>query len=243
MRVGKTIGAKREQAQSESERMVHREKVKRRKFISVATYIAVLLLVGVSAVSILKGMRKEESGSVDPFSGSSEPTVEIIDEASVGVPKKAREFVGNLEQDLNEYKIKLLKAVLPRDKTREVDVYIADFDGYFKLSLDRGAGVSAEDLERMVRYLRGLGFSGVEYVDLRVEGKGYYKGAKTAEEPKPEEKTEGGTEVVTEVETGVEPEDGTSSVFVREGESSEGISEEVYSYFEGDYGEETEGEL
>ena len=190
MKVGKTIGAKREEVQSESERMLHREKVKRRKFISVATYIAILLLIGITVVSVLKGVGKKETGSLEPFFSNSEPTVEIIDEASVGVPKKVREFVGNLEQDLKEYNIRLLKAVLPRNKTREVDVYIADFEGYFKLSLDRGAGVSAEDLERMVRYLKGLGFSGVEYVDLRVEGKGYYKGAKGAEEQKPEEKPE-----------------------------------------------------
>lgn len=190
MKVGKTIGAKRDQVQSESERMLHREKVKRRKFISVATYIAVLLLIGILAVSFLKGAGKIETGTPEPFYGNNAPTVEIIDEASVGVSKKAREFVGNLEQDLKEYNIRLLKAVLPRDKTREVDVYIADFEGYFKLSLDRGAGVSAEDLERMLRYLKGLGFSGAEYVDLRVEGKGYYKGAKGAEEQKPEEKPE-----------------------------------------------------
>ena len=67
-----------------------------------------------------------------------------------------------------------------------MDVYIADFEGYFKLSLDRGVGVSAEDMDRMVRYLKKQGFIGVEYVDLRVEGKAYYKGARgpaPAEEP------------------------------------------------------------
>ena len=129
MKVGKTIGAKREEVQSESERMLHREKVKRRKFISVATYIAILLLIGITVVSVLKGVGKKETGSLEPFFSNSEPTVEIIDEASVGVPKKVREFVGNLEQDLKEYNIRLLKAVLPRNKTREVDVYIADFEG------------------------------------------------------------------------------------------------------------------
>ena len=221
MKVGKTIGAKREEVQSESERMLHREKVKRRKFISVATYIAILLLIGITVVSVLKGVGKKETGSLESFFSNSEPTVEIIDEASVGVPKKVREFVGNLEQDLKEYNIRLLKAVLPRNKTREVDVYIADCEGYFKLSLDRGAGVSAEDLERMVRYLKGLGFSGVEYVDLRVEGKGYYKGAKGAEEQKPEEKPEEEA-----------PEEGSEEVVYEEPEEEIVTPEETEVYYE-----------
>ena len=231
MKVGKTIGAKRDQVQSESERMLHREKVKRRKFISVATYIAVLLLIGILAVSFLKGAGKIETGTPEPFYGNNTPTVEIIDEASVGVSKKAREFVGNLEQDLKEYNIRLLKAVLPRDKTREVDVYIADFEGYFKLSLDRGAGVSAEDLGRMLRYLKGLGFSGAEYVDLRVEGKGYYKGAKGAEEQKPEEKPE--EEQPEEEVVEEEPEEVVEVVTPEE-------TEVVYEEPEPDYGSREE---
>ena len=225
MKVGKTIGAKREQAQSESERMLHREKVKRRKFISVATYLAVLLLIGITVVSVLKGMGKKEIGPSEPFFGNAEPTVEIVDEASVGVPKKVKYYVGNLEQDLKEYNIRLLKAVLPRNKTREVDVYIADFEGYFKLSLDRGAGVSAEDLERMVRYLKGLGFSGAEYVDLRVEGKGYYKGAKSAEEQKPEEKS--GEEAPEETPEEELPEEGPEEVVYEEPKEEIIISNET----------------
>ncbi|MBQ8992487.1 hypothetical protein IJ090_03595 [Candidatus Saccharibacteria bacterium] len=177
MRVGKTIGARREQVESESERMLHREKVKRRKLISVGIYLSVIAVIALGIASIVMGLKNKE-GANSSESGKKEvqPTIEIVDEASVGVSRKAREFVGYLEQDLQEYGLTLTRAVLPRDKTREVDVYLSDFEGYFKLSLDRGAGVSAEDMERMVRYFAGRGITSVEYVDLRVEGKAYYKG-------------------------------------------------------------------
>lgn len=188
MRVGKTIGGKREAAESESERMQYREKVKKRKLMSILTFFAVIAVIFLGFLTVIQSMRKEQRISDDKATVA-EPTIEIVDEASVGVSRRAKEFVSNLEQDLNSYNISLVRAVLPRNKTREVDVYINGFDGYFKLSLDRGAGVSAEDLERMLRYLKGLGFKGVEYVDLRVEGKGYYKNPQgsSPEEPQQEE--------------------------------------------------------
>ena len=200
MKVGKTIGAKREQVETESERMRYREKMKRRKMISVMTYLIILAVIALGIMTIIASMQKRDLVVEGSNKEAVQPTIEIIDEASVGVSRRAREFVGYLEQDLREYGITLTKAVLPRDKTREVDVYVADFEGYFKLSLDRGAGVSAEDLERMLRYLRGLGARGVEYVDLRIEGKGYYKGIiteeKPVEEPQPEEVNGSESEVI-----------------------------------------------
>ena len=239
MKVGKTIGGKREAAESESERMQYREKVKKRKITSILIFFAVMAVIFLGVFTVIKGMRREQKAS-DEETLTAQPSVEIVDEASVGVSRKAREFVGNLEQDLKEYSIRLSRAVLPRDKTREVDVYVDGFEGYFKLSLDRGTGVAAEDMERMIRYLKGLGFKGVEYVDLRVEGKGYYKGAAQAEEKKEEEPTEN-NRGETEVEEAIEeenPEEEISSVFVREGElNGEENPDEIPAY-EGDPGGE-----
>lgn len=243
MRVGKTIGGKREIAESESERLLYREKVKKRKLISILTFFAILAVILLGFFTVVRGMRREPKVSGDDGDEMTQPTIEIIDEASVGVSKKAREFVGYLEQDLNEYSIKLARAVLPRDKTREVDVYVDGFDGYFKLSLDRGAGVSAEDMERIIRYIKGLGFKGVEYVDLRVEGKGYYKGAiPNDEEQEPQSNNREETEVEAVEDTPVVEEE-ISSVFVREGESNEEINgEEIYFPEENEW-DETEREL
>lgn len=230
MRVGKTIGGKREVAESESERMQYREKVKKRKVTSILIFFAVLAVIFLGFLTVIRGMRRAQTAPDNNNANTIQPTVEIVDEASVGVPKKAREFVGNLEQDLKEYQIKLNRAVLPRNKTREVDVYVDGFEGYFKLSLDRGAGVSAEDMERMIRYLKGLGFKGVEYVDLRVEGKGYYKGAIQNEEEK-EENPEPANEPAPEEPAPVEPEvyeEETEVVY----EEAEPETEVEYPYIE-----------
>ncbi|MBQ7040628.1 hypothetical protein IJN73_00985 [Candidatus Saccharibacteria bacterium] len=228
MRIGRTIGAEREKIQTESERTLYHEKIRRKKMISVAIYLAILAIIVLGIISIIVGLR-DKKAALPSEQGSTEvqPTVPIVDEAGVAVSRKVREFVGYLEQDLKEYGITLARAVLPRNKTREVDVYVTDFEGYFKLSVDRGAGVSAEDMDRILRFLKGQGITGVEYVDLRVSGKGYYKGEKRAEE-QPAEPKEGITEVE---ETGPAGEagDDSSSVFVREGELSEGITDsEVY---------------
>ena len=42
------------------------------------------------------------------------------------------------------------------------------------MTSERGSAVQIEDAERMMRYLDGKGLT-PEYVDLRVEGKAYYK--------------------------------------------------------------------
>ncbi len=62
----------------------------------------------------------------------------------------------------------------PYQKVREIDVYIKDHTEYYKMSLDRSSAVQAEDMSRMVLYL-GQKEIVPTYVDLRVEGKAYYK--------------------------------------------------------------------
>ena len=154
MRIGRTIGAEREKIQTESERTLYHEKIRRKKMISVAIYLAILAIIVLGIISIIVGLR-DKKAALPSEQGSTEvqPTVPIVDEAGVAVSRKVREFVGYLEQDLKEYGITLARAVLPRNKTREVDVYVTDFEGYFKLSVDRGAGVSAEDMDRILRFL------------------------------------------------------------------------------------------
>ena len=239
MRIGRTIGGRREQVETESERLLHREKIKRRKMISVVTYLAILAVIGLGIVSIIIGMKKREVEIDKPGKLEVEPVAQIVDEASIGVPRKVKEFVGYLEQDLKEYGLVLARAVIPRNKSREIDVYINDIGGYFKLSLDRGAGVAAEDMDRIVRYLKSKSYTGVEYVDLRVQEKAYYKldtssqeEASQEEESQPSEQEEGATasaetddvveyavEEYTEVE--YQPQEYSEDVFI-EAEQGEG---------------------
>ena len=66
------------------------------------------------------------------------------------------------------------RVVLPAQKAREIRVFITERGEYYKMSLDRGSAVQAEDLARMRHYLEEKGIS-PSYVDLRVEGRAYYK--------------------------------------------------------------------
>ena len=85
MKVGKTIGAKREQAETESERMLYREKMKRRKMISVMTYLIILAVIALGIMTIIASMQKRDLIAENNGKEAGQPTIEIIDEASVGV--------------------------------------------------------------------------------------------------------------------------------------------------------------
>ena len=43
------------------------------------------------------------------------------------------------------------------------------------MSVDRNAAVTAEDVSRMIGYLKGQGIEGCEYIDVRIERKAYWK--------------------------------------------------------------------
>ena len=218
MKTGRTIGAERARPESESERMAMRARAKRKKFLSLLTFFAVVLVLLAAGAAVIMTLQSQRSGAgsdSDDSSGAVEPKVAIVDEAGVGVSRRVKEFVVYVEEDLSGYGYTVSRAVLPRNKTREVDVYVSEFSGYFKLSLDRGAGVSAEDVDRMIRYLSGLGFSGAEYVDVRIAEKAYYRGAVSGETTEPVVSEPVETEVVevvendeiTEVEQGWEDEE------------------------------------
>ncbi len=104
-----------------------------------------------------------------------EPTVAIIDEnAGNNVSSRTKVFVARLEADAKDYNLKLDHVVLPFQKAREILVFFEGRKEYYKMSSERGSTVQIEDAERMIRYLDSKSLS-PEYVDLRVEGKAYYK--------------------------------------------------------------------
>jgi len=113
-----------------------------------------------------------------------EPSVEVIDEATGKVfdggegrklSAKMKEYIANLEEEFVVLGRKVVRARIPADKIREVDVEVEGFAGVVKVSVDRNPAVSAEDAVRMLKYLEGQGISEVQYVDVRVERKGYWK--------------------------------------------------------------------
>jgi hypothetical protein len=104
-----------------------------------------------------------------------EPRVEIVNEvAGTEVSARVKLLVVRLEDEAAERGLQLVRVVLPRDRQRQVDVYLEGRAEYYKVSVDRSAAVTMEDVARVVKYLDGEGLK-PGYVDVRVAGKAYYK--------------------------------------------------------------------
>jgi len=173
-KLGKTIvGARGRDRSVELKRIEEWRRLRRRNvliwciFGAIGIALMVWVIVGVSGM-----MEEREDAAVDVQEWV--PTVEIITEGGGRASERVREFVAKLEQDFGDLGLGVERVVLPFGMTREVDVYAADRVEYYKMSVDRGSAVQAEDAERMMRYLDERGLT-VSYVDLRVEGKAYYK--------------------------------------------------------------------
>lgn len=174
MRVGRTIAQAWEKQESESERLAARKREKGKKIFKVLALFVILAIVAVIIVmevtTWMVNRKKIEMAKYVP-----QPTVEIIDESGQGITNKVKEYVGQLEVDLSDIGLSLNRAVVPSGKNREVDIYLNGHDDvYFKLSVDRGTAVSAEDTKVMLNYIAEHDLH-PQYVDIRVKGKGYYK--------------------------------------------------------------------
>ena len=103
--------------------------------------------------------------------------VEIINEDSDElVSSRIAEYIELLKNDLKDLDLNLLRVVLPSGKMREIDVDIEGVMPYFKVNVDRDSAVTAEDISRMIKYLKERNLlEGVSYIDVRVEGKAFYK--------------------------------------------------------------------
>ena len=105
--------------------------------------------------------------------------IEIVDESanSTGgkITSRMSNYIGLLELDLKSYGLTPTKAVIPGGAIREIHVYLDGYTGYLKATIDRGAGVTAEDADRMLRYLQGQGIADFEYIDLRIDGRAFWK--------------------------------------------------------------------
>ncbi len=174
MRVGRTIAEERERLESESERIAEREKVKNRQTRTVLIFAILVVVVFGLVILGIKSLAETPLTNVGTKDVKYEPSVEIIDESGIGITNRTREFVGMLEQDFADLGYKLVRAAVPAGKRREVDVHVDGVPYYIKMNLDRGSAVSAEDADRMIKYLALKGFV-PGYLDVRVEGKAYFK--------------------------------------------------------------------
>jgi len=177
--VGKTIATKRAKPESDSERERVRKNLRKTKVIKVS--VVVLLIAGLGFLSARAFQEwyawvttKEEVIEIPK-----EPTIEIIDDMTGQVSHefstRIKEYIAELEEEFAILGYKVVRARIPADKTREVDLEIEGFSGLVKVSIDRNAAVEAEDAMRMMKYLEEQGITEVQYIDVRVERKGYYK--------------------------------------------------------------------
>ncbi len=174
-RVGKTIaGTSNPARQRNLEHIALRKKRQRRNAIIV---ILILLALGGLSLCIARYLNDlhEERLAQMKQANPMEPTVPIVDEnAGQNVSQRAKVFVARLEADAKDFNLEIDHVVLPFQMAREVLVYFKGRTEYYKMTLERGSTVQIEDASRMMRYLDGKEKK-AEYVDLRVEGKAYYK--------------------------------------------------------------------
>lgn len=177
---GRTIGERREHLETANERLAARKKVKKRQNLRVlwtAIGFAVLFLAVVFlVVYFIKQREQNESDTTTTAVVKTyAPTIEIVDHNSDTITTRMSEYIGQLESDLKSLNITPLRAIIPNGAIREVDFYLDGHNGYVKTTVDRGAGVTAEDIDRMLRYLSSIGVNDFEYIDVRIDGKAFWK--------------------------------------------------------------------
>ena len=182
MRSGRTIGERREQLETASERAASHKKIKTKKRARVFfTVVLFALFIAVAAYLIYSFLQND--GSVQTTSNTIilpySPTIEIIDEDSTitggDITSRMKEFIGQTEADLRALGYVPTKAVIPSGSIREVDFYLDSYNGFIKTTIDRGSGVSAEDTDRMIKYLAGIGVNDFTYIDVRIPRKAFWK--------------------------------------------------------------------
>ena len=180
-RAGRTIAEEREKLETASERANNRrleERFKRLRIISIS-----LGFLGGAVVLVLLFLAFTSENSSDPdrnvIAVPYAPTIEVVDEDSSAtggtLTSRMSEYIGMLEVDLRALGYTPTKAVIPTGTVREVDIYLDGYTGFIKALIDRGSGVTAEDTDRMLRYLAERGIADFTYIDVRTEGKAYWK--------------------------------------------------------------------
>lgn len=178
---GRTIGEKRERLETKRERAAAREKDKRRNRTRITLvslgFIALIAILIVLAHTFLN-RTPEPVTTLEPEPETVfTPTIPIEDASSskAEITSRMQTYIGMLEADLKAYGYQPIKAVIPVNGIREVDIYLDGHPGYLKTTIDRGSGVTAEDADRMLRYLEGQGITTFEYIDVRIDGRAFWR--------------------------------------------------------------------
>ena len=122
-----------------------------------------------NCISVTSKNEKEKIASIAP-------TVNIINENGQNdeISNRVKTFVARVEEGFSDNDLRVDHAVLPSGRIREVDVFLKGRGERYKMNLDRGVAVQVEDAVRMKKYLDQNNLQ-AEYVDIRVEGRAFYK--------------------------------------------------------------------
>ena len=175
MKRGQTIAASREKLQSASERLQVREKQKRKKNFRLSVAVSLLAVVVALIAAGWYNLAQNSQVSVVE-AAATEPQAEFVDEGGTNqVSSRIKTYAAQLETDLADLGYIVTRITLPIDSNHVLYLDIEGQEPYFKVNLNRGTSVTAEDIDRMIRYLAEKQIVPAEYVDVRVEGKAVYK--------------------------------------------------------------------
>ena len=184
IRSGRTIGEARERLETKNERVAARKKDKQKKAfrISFTTFGFIVLgivLIGTGINVLSRKITNPAPPETTETNDSYQPTIEILDEDATAaggkITSRMVNYIGQLERDLRDLNYNPTRAVVPSGSIREIHFYLDGYTGYLKATIDRGSAVTAEDSDRMLRYLNNQGTNEFEYIDVRVPGKAFYK--------------------------------------------------------------------
>ena len=176
-RAGRTIGEKRERLETKNERIAARKKQKRGKVFRIIFTIFCFAILIFILISLYQAFSKREDSVVIENHFLS-PTIEIIDEENFSnsqITSRMKTFIARVEKEFRTLNYQPVKAVIPVGSIREVDFYLKNYNGFIKMTIDRNPAVSVEDTNRMLRYLNEIGISEFIYIDVRIDGKAYWK--------------------------------------------------------------------
>lgn len=121
--------------------------------ILLGVILGLVLYVGVNELNKERRAIMEETAEVEIWA-------QVIDEDNRGqISTRTKAYIAQLEKDLEDLGYIVTKVTLPTGVSRELYVDLEGRTEYFKVSLDRETALTAEDIDRMVRYLEKMKWS------------------------------------------------------------------------------------
>lgn len=110
------------------------------------------------------------------------PSVQIRDESGLGLAGESQatavtssrflRFIGQAVNTMHQYQIAISTVSIPANTTRQVELLVGK--SRIKMTIDRSVGEQSEDAARAWKYLQSKQRQ-VRYIDVRVEGRAYYR--------------------------------------------------------------------